>query len=151
MGASVRRIATFGIRGISAIDLLIVFAVTSACVVLSAPILSDYSIRARMVDALLAADSAKDAVSIACAVNPSTSELNKARVGFEFPQSKYVQSGDLIGSCVGPVITVVTRNTGASPDPIVLIVGYFEPDLRRYLWTCTSTGTESYLPDTCRD
>ena len=144
------RLAVIFNGGFSAIDLLIVFSVTSICVVFGAPMLSDYSVRARVTEAFIVAENTRKDVTVACAEDPAEATLDINHAGITFHQSRYVKSLLLQGSCAKPTITVLTQDTGASFDLTLLLSGKSVAGESRTAWTCSSNGPDSYVPESCR-
>jgi type IV pilus assembly protein PilA len=137
-------------KGFSALDLMIVFAVTAVCVTMGGPLLSDYSVRTRVIDALVVAEGAKTAVTLTCAEDPMITLLNKTLAGYRPQRSDHVQTVHLAGSCIHPTIMVVTENTGAEVDPTLVFSGDFSSGSGGNAWTCVSNGLNAHLPETCR-
>jgi len=125
-------------------------SITLVCVVVGSPLISNFTIRGKLVEALVVADSAKTAVAITCWENSTINSLNNNRVGFAFHESKYVRDVKVDGSCRKPVITVFTANTGSSFDPIIAIHGEFADGIGRMSWSCVSNGANELLPEACR-
>jgi hypothetical protein len=131
-------------------DLLIVFSVTCICVVAGTPFVSNYAVRARMVEAIILADSARSAITLACMEEPGLDGLNERAVGFTFRQTQYASNVRLEGSCRKATVTLQTSNTGASPDPIITFTGVMGADGYGMDWSCSSTARNPHLPEGCR-
>jgi hypothetical protein len=136
-------------RGFSILDLLIILSITFACIVMSTPLINKYSIQARMAKAFAEADRARSITAMYCRVNPSVAELGTAHTGYVFHASPYVKTLQLDGTCDAPAITLVTRNTGASPDPTITLSGVPNPRSSRLEWTCSSNGSSAYISGLC--
>ena len=131
-------------------DLLIVFSITCVCVVTGTPFVSNYAVRARMVEAIILADGAKSAITLACMEDPGLGGLNERSVGFTFHQTQYASGVQLEGSCAKATVTLQTSHTGASPDPVVTFTGVMDPDGHGLEWSCSSTARKPHLPESCR-
>lgn len=138
------------IRGFSVLDLLIIFAVALICVVIGIPLITKYSIQVRMAEALYEAERAQSMVTTYCTVSPSAVELNSTSTGYVLHDSEYVKSLQMGGPCVAPSITLVTRNTGISPDPTITLTGTRLGDSSLLAWDCSSNSKDSYVSETCR-
>jgi hypothetical protein len=138
------------IRGFSILDLLIIFSIVLICVVIGTPLVTKYSIQVRMAEALYEAERAQSMVTTYCAVSPSVVELNSASTGYVLHDSEYVKSLQMGGPCVAPSITVVTQNTGISPDPTITLTGTRLSDTSLLAWDCSSSSNDSYVSESCR-
>ena len=138
------------IRGFSILDLLIILSIIFAGVVVGTPLYTKYSIQVRVAEAIAEADRARSIATTYCMVNPVVVELSSAPTGYVLHPSDYVESLKLHGSCAAPTITLVTRNTGASPDPIIVLNGTPGPGSSKLEWACSSSGSDSYIPESCQ-
>ena len=132
--------------GFTLIELMIVIAILAILVSLAVPAYQDFSIRARVSEGIYLAAPAKLAVSDA--VN---SDLlpTPANTGYTGAEAHYVDSVVLAGDGSG-VITITTRNTGASPDPVLTLVPTISSQ-GGVDWDCTPVaGATKYLPQECR-
>jgi type IV pilus assembly protein PilA len=127
---------------------MIVVAIIAIIVTMALPVYSNYVIRAKISEALNVANAAKSAVSTSCQETPNLQDLDNGKMGFESAPSNYVESINISGVCLQPVITVVTRQTGASPDPTLTITGYLNEGQMDF--TCSSSGPNRHVPETCR-
>lgn len=138
-------------RGLSALELIIIFAVTAVCVAAGAPLLTDISVRTKVVEALTVADGVKAALTMTCEEAPNLSALDDELIGFTFQKTNYVQAVYLDGSCALPIIKIVTTDTGALIDPTLIFSGNFTQGSGNNGWTCTSDGLSAQLPKECRE
>lgn len=132
-------------------DLLIVFSISCICVVAGTPALSNYAVRSRLTEAIIVADSAKSAITLACMEEPGLNRLDSRAVGFTIHQTQYVSDVNLEGSCAKATVTLQTRDTGASPDPVLSCTGVMGPGRLGMEWSCSSTARDPHLPEGCRE
>ena len=142
------------INGFTLIELMIVIATIAIILTLALPVYSTYSIRAKIAQSLSVGATAKTAVSATCIENPLITGLTPTLAGYIFdpvtlPDS-YIALIDISGPCTAPLITTVTKNTGADPAPTVFLTGSFIVGSQRIDWTCTSDTPNQNLPTTCR-
>lgn len=136
-------------KGFTLIELMIVVAIISIILTLALPVYSDYSIRTKIVEALSVSKAAKTAVAAACQEDPTISALTPQKAGYNFAEaSQYVASVTLSGPCTLPVITILTQQTGAFPDPSLTITGTLGSSNMDFV--CVSTGPNKHVPRTCR-
>jgi len=140
------------ISGFTLIELMIVVSIIAIILTLALPVYINYTIRAKIGEALSVAASAKTAVSATCMENPTLVGLNNAASGYSYGTSTFVESINVSEDCTEPLITIVTQNTGApDPAPEITLTGF--PDMAggKFIWVCTSPNAPDYiLPSTCR-
>lgn len=137
-------------QGFTLIELMIVIAIMAISVSLAVPAYQDFTIRARVTEGLSVSASAKVAVAVTCQVSPTTVPTN-ASTGYSNSGSEFVQSVTISNTCEEPWIVIRTRNTGASPDVVLSLDGYFDPGSGRISWNCHMVrGEKQYLPGSCR-
>jgi hypothetical protein len=138
-------------RGLSALELIIIFAVTAICVSAGTPLLTDFSVRTKVVEALTVAAGVKTALTMTCEEAPNLTTLDDNLIGYKFQKTNYVQAVYLDGSCALPIIKIVTTDTGAQIDPTLIFSGNFTNGRGKSGWTCTSDGVSAQLPKECRE
>ncbi len=138
--------------GFTLIELMIVVAIIAIILTLALPVYTNYSIRAKIGEALSVAAAAKTTVAATCMESPNLTGLDNEAVGYAYDQSTWVESITVSEDCDVPVITIVTRNTGApAPVPEIRLTGTLENNGGMVSWTCVSPNAPNYLvPSTCR-
>jgi len=140
--------------GFTLIELMIVVAIIAVILTLALPVYSTYVVRSKIGEALSVASAAKTAVGSACQEDMTIPALNNNLAGYYYPivpgDGSYVESIVASGPCTDPVITVTTKNTGASPDPVILLTGRVRTGSGNVTWVCSSTSPNNLLPAVCR-
>ncbi|WP_296806278.1 pilin [Thiocapsa sp.] len=134
-------------KGFNLIELMIVVAVIGILAAVAVPAYRDYSIRSKVSEALGMASSLKASV-VEQAANGGLASLS-GNIGVDSSQvSRYV--ADLAVGDRG-VISVTTRNTGATVDPELQLVP--SENGGGITWSClkTSETLASQVPPNCRD
>ena len=138
-------------KGFTLIELMIVVAIIAIILTLALPIYSNYTIRAKIGEALSVANAAKTATSATCVEDPTLTGLDIDKAGHSFTESPYVRTMTVTGPCTAPVITITTQNIGLSNvDPVITLTGDFPVGSGRVNWTCTANVSNTYLPNECR-
>ncbi len=136
--------------GFTLIELMIVLAVIAVIVSLALPVYTDYTIRAKVGEAMSVGAAAKTAISATCIEDPTIDPLTNSMAGYSFAPSEWVDTVVASGPCTNPVITVTTQNTGATPDIVLTLTGNLDATLSRLQWVCTSNAADRNVPPECR-
>lgn len=137
-------------RGFTLIELMIVVAIIAIILTLALPVYNDYTIRAKVGEALSVATAAKTTVAGACQESPTLAGITEANTGYGLgAPTNYVAAIQLSGPCTQPVIAVQTQNTGATPDPLVTLTGLLSSG--RMEFVCSTNGQFHHVPLECRN
>ena len=136
--------------GFTLIELMIVVAIIAIILTLALPVYSNYAVRAKVGEALSVGAGAKTATATTCVENPVIPALTNGVAGYGFQPGPFVASIDISGPCTAPVIVITTQLTGASPDPVLTLLGSLLPGSSQLTWTCTTNGPNIYVPKSCR-
>ena len=82
-------------------------------------------------------------------------DLNNSKVGFAAATdvtTEYIDEIRIVGTCVEPVIRVITQDTGTNGyEPIVDLTGDLASNAVQTNWSCSSSNTPTHLlPSNCR-
>jgi len=135
--------------GFTLIELMIVVAIIAIILTLALPVYSNYSVRARVAEAISVGAAAKTATAATCVEDPTIPALTNRVAGYGFIAAPFVETIDITGPCTAPVISITTRNTGAVPEQILTLTGLLVGN-GQITWSCTASGPSVYVPRTCR-
>jgi Tfp pilus assembly protein PilE len=143
-------------KGISLIEVIVVFAVTSVFVAYTLPDLGGLLIRAKVAEGLSLVEPAKAALEQTCESDHQAVVKDNLEAGYFYipsgTEEDYLDRVQLGADCAKKtmVIVVWTGSTGANTDPVIELTanapGAIEP------WTCRLIrGNASHVPADCRD
>lgn len=127
-------------------------AVTSAALwILGSPAWSTYCTERHIADALSHADAAKLVVMEQAAIRGGVAEVDGGdmRYNASVSDSPYVSR---VVVADGGIITLTTRDTGARPDPVIVLVPIEDKDRGVIRWNCeVFDGDRSLAPPDCQN
>ena len=139
-------------RRTSLTSIIVGIAVLVALAMIAIPTWRNHQAQTHVADALQMTDAAKLVVMEAATVHGGLANINASALAYTPPvaTSPYVAS---IGIADGGAITLITKSTGATPAPVlVLIPTSGTGDAAAVItWTCTlAVGNASAVPSACR-
>ena len=134
-------------QGFTMIELMIVVAIIAILAVLAIPAYQDYTIRARVTDGLVLADTAKLAVSETALTN-SLLPATQAATGYVTPVATPNVASIVVADDGSGIITITF--TAAAGGGTITMVPTLTPNVD-VVWVCTGgTLLPKYRPASCR-
>ena len=140
-------------RGISTITVIIVIAILVLVAAIAVPAWRQHESAARVDTALKAADAAKLVVMESATVHGGLANVKTSELGYHSAAitSPYVAHIDIAD---GGRITLTTKDTGATPDPVLVLVpaqGSAAGNAGILNWSCSvAAGDMDMVPGNCR-
>jgi len=133
-------------KGFTLIELMIVVAIIGILAAVALPAYQDYTVRAKVSEVMLAASSAKTAVSEAAATNSAIPATTSVDV--QSQASKYVESVVYSLSGTDALITATARGDSNITGSTITMLGTYSSG--QVLWTCGGSIAAKYRPASCK-
>jgi type IV pilus assembly protein PilA len=131
-------------KGFTLIELMIVVAIIGILAAVALPAYQDYTVRAKVSEVILAASSAKNAVSESAQVNSALpASLDVATQDSAFVSGVAYSNG---------VITATTKAIGPiAAGSTITLTGTYVAGTGQVTWVCSATGIDAkYRPSSCK-
>jgi type IV pilus assembly protein PilA len=133
-------------KGFTLIELMIVVAIIGILAAVALPAYQDYTVRAKVSELILAASSARTAISEKFQANPS--DTGNAGTGVSIPVVGKVSAATVSGPGV-IVVQGSTAGTSTGQAVTLTVTPTFDTVNGTITWSCAGTPGK-YMPATCR-
>ena len=128
-------------KGFTLIELMIVVAIIGILAAVALPAYQDYTVRARVSELILAASSAKTALSEGMQTTGSWTAIWMSSITIS-------ATGMISGATIGASGQIIVSGTAPTSSSIVTMTPSTTTD-NKLVWSCTGTPSK-YMPASCR-
>ena len=128
-------------KGFTLIELMIVVAIIGILAAVALPAYQDYTVRARVSDLILAASSAKTALSEGMQTTGSWTAIWMSSITIS-------ATGMISGATIGSAGQIIVSGTAPTSSSVVTMTPSTTTD-NKLIWSCTGTPSK-YMPASCR-